>query len=51
MKGEKGIQGDNSDDLSVLAKHRPIQLATRSSTSTVQQENNFRTALPVGADF
>ena len=28
MKGEKGIQGDNSDVLSVLADHLPIQLAT-----------------------
>ena len=26
---EKGIQGDNSDVLSVLADHLPIQLATR----------------------
>ena len=29
MKGEKDIQGDNSDVLSVLAEHVPIQLATR----------------------
>ena len=29
MKGEKGIQGDNSDVLSVLADPLPIQLATR----------------------
>ena len=29
MKGEKGIQGDKSDVLSVLADHLPIQLATR----------------------
>ena len=29
MKGEKGIQGDNSDVLSVLADHLPIQLVTR----------------------
>ena len=28
MKGEKGIQRDNSDVLSVLAEHLPIQLAT-----------------------
>ena len=28
MKGEKGIQDDNSDVLSVLADHLPIQLAT-----------------------
>ena len=27
-KGEMGIQGDTSDDLSVLANHLPIQLAT-----------------------
>ena len=26
---ENGIQGENSDDLSVLADHLPIQLATR----------------------
>ena len=29
MKGEKGIQGYNSDVLSVLAEHLPIHLATR----------------------
>ena len=29
MKREKGIQGHNSDVLSVLAEHLPIQLATR----------------------
>ena len=29
VKGEKGIQGGNSDVLSVLADHLPIQLATR----------------------
>ena len=29
MKGEKGIQGDNSDVPSVLANHLPIQLAIR----------------------
>ena len=29
MKGEKGIQGDNSNVLSVLAEHLPIQLAIR----------------------
>ena len=29
MKGEKGIQGDNSDVLSVLVEHLPIQLAIR----------------------
>ena len=29
MKGEKGIQGDNSNVLSVLAEHLLIQLATR----------------------
>ena len=29
VKGEKGIQGDNSDVLSALADHLPIQLATR----------------------
>ena len=29
MKGEKCIQGDNADVLSVLAEHLPIQLATR----------------------
>ena len=29
MKGDKGIQGDNSNVLSVLAEHLPIQLATR----------------------
>ena len=29
VKGEKSIQGDNSVDLSVLADHLPIQLATR----------------------
>ena len=29
MKGEKGIQGDNSDVLSVLAEHLPLQLAAR----------------------
>ena len=29
VKGEKGIQGDNSDVLSVLADHQPIQLVTR----------------------
>ena len=29
MKGEKGIQGDNSDVLSALADNLPIQLATR----------------------
>ena len=29
MKGEKDIQGDNSDVLSVLAEHLLIQLATR----------------------
>ena len=29
MKGEMGIQGDNSDVLNVLAEHLPIQLATR----------------------
>ena len=29
MKGEKGIQGDSSDVLSVFAEHLPIQLATR----------------------
>ena len=28
-KGEKGIQVDNSDVLSVLVEHLPIQLATR----------------------
>ena len=28
MKGEKGIQGDNSDVPSVLAENLPIQLAT-----------------------
>ena len=26
MKGEKGIQGDNSDVLSVLAERLPVQL-------------------------
>ena len=31
MKGGKGIQGDNSDVLSILADHLPIQLATRYS--------------------
>ena len=29
MKGGKGIQGDNSNVLSLLADHLPIQLATR----------------------
>ena len=29
MKGEKGIQGDNSNVLSALVDHLPIQLATR----------------------
>ena len=29
MKGEKRIQGDNSNVLSVLAEHLPIQLANR----------------------
>ena len=29
MKGEKGIQGDNSNVLSVMADHLPIQLAKR----------------------
>ena len=29
VKGEKGIEGDTSDVLSVLADHRPIQLATQ----------------------
>ena len=29
VKGEKSIQGDNSNVLSVLADHLPIQLATR----------------------
>ena len=29
MKEEKGIQGDNSDVLSVLAEHLQIQLVTR----------------------
>ena len=29
MKGEKVIQGDNSDILRVLAEHLPILLATR----------------------
>ena len=29
MKGEKGIQGDNSSVLGVLAEHLPIQLVTR----------------------
>ena len=29
VKEEKGIQGENSDGLSVLAEHLPIQLATR----------------------
>ena len=29
VKGEMGIQGDNSNVLSVLAEHLPIQLATR----------------------
>ena len=29
MKGEKGIQGDNSNDLSVFAEPLPIQLAIR----------------------
>ena len=29
MKGDNGIQGDNSDVVSVLAEHLTIQLATR----------------------
>ena len=29
MKGEKRMQGDTSDVLSVLADHLPIQLVTR----------------------
>ena len=29
VKGESGIQGDNSDGLSVLVEHLPIQVATR----------------------
>ena len=29
MKGDKGIQGDNSNVLDVLAEQLPIQLASR----------------------